>query len=231
MRNLSASIILVSLFATPTAWAENSGFLSDYSNLEPLERSGKAIGYIAPGAADTISRFNRVMVDQPSIIISPDSKYKGAKPSDMVEVGEALRAGVIEGIGDSFPVVEEPGDGAALLSWAVSNIYLKKAKRGVLGYTPVGAVAYGAKKMMTDVVDKTRAFDVVIEIEATDSVSGEVLFAMMYDTAKEGEEVEWEEALAFAQGIGRRVGCRLGNSRLAEGERVDCLAIPLTQAE
>ena len=126
--------------------------------------------------------------------------------------------------------MEEPGDGAALMNWAVSNIHLKKAKRGLLSYTPVGAVAYGAKTLASDIIDKTRAFDVVIEVEATDSATGEVLFAMVYDMSKEeGEEIAWEDALAFANGIGRRIGCRLNNSHLTENERVDCLNISLTQ--
>jgi hypothetical protein len=47
------------------------------------------------------------------------------------------------------------------MSWAVSNIRLNKAKRGLLTYTPVGAVAYGAKTLASDVIDKTRAFDLV----------------------------------------------------------------------
>lgn len=229
MRISNLIIATAFLASSSAALAQDSGFLTDYSNLEPLAGSGNAKAYVAPGAVDAIARFNKVMVDQPSIIISPDSKYKGAKPADIAEVGEMLRAAVTQGIAGSFPVVEEPGEGAALLSWAVSNIYLKKAKRGLLGFTPVGAVAYGAKQLASDVVDNTRAFEVVFEVEATDSVTGEVLFAMVYDMADGKKEVEWEDALEFAEGIGERIGCRLNNARLAEANRVNCLTIPLDE--
>jgi hypothetical protein len=219
--------MLATSLATTIVTAEDSGFLSDYSLLTTDDQSGFTRAYIAPGAVDRIAQFNQVMIDQPSIIISADSKYKGAKPNDILEVSEMLRTAMSEGVSESFPVVTEPGEGAALISWAVSNVYLKKAKRGLLGYTPVGAVAFGAKNMMSDVIDKTRASDVVFEIEATNSLTGEVFFAMIYELPQEKKEAEWGDALALANGIGKRIGCRLNNSRLAVDERTDCLAIPI----
>jgi hypothetical protein len=132
-----------------------------------------------------------------------------------------------EGVSQSFPVVSEPGDGAALMSWAVSNVYLKKAKRGLLSFTPVGAVAYGAKKLASDAIDNSRAYDVVFEVEGTDSTTGEVFFAMTINMAEAGDEVEFESGLMLANGMGRRIGCRLNNSRLAVDQREDCLAIPI----
>jgi len=222
---------IFSLFAVSLAWAEDSGFLSDYSILTPDDEYGFTRAYIAPGALERIAQFNQVMIDQPSIIISADSKYRGAKPNDVLEVSEMLRTAMSEGVSESFSVVTEPGEGAALISWAVSNIYLKKAKRGVLGYTPVGAVAFGAKNMVSDVVDKTRAYDVIFEVEATNSLTGEVFFAMVYEMSDKQKETEWGDALALANGIGKRIGCRLSNSRLAVDDRADCLAIPVTAVD
>ena len=144
--------------------AADDGFLSDYSKLSDGGQSGFTRVYIAPNAVDVMGRFDSVMVDFPEFFIDPSSKYKGLKPNDAVIVGQDLRAAVIEGIGQSVKVVDEPGENTGLISWAISNIRLNKAKRGVLGYTPVGAVAYGAKKALSDVVDKTRAFDVTFEV-------------------------------------------------------------------
>jgi hypothetical protein len=225
------SLALVATLISTGAMAEDSGFLTDYSKLTDGGASGFTRAYIAPGALETIARFNKVMIDQPSFVISPDSKYKGVKPNDIVVVGEELRAAVIDGVRTRFEVVEEPGDGAAVMSWAVTNLRLTKAKRGLLSYTPVGAVAYAGKTVMSDVVEKTRAFDVVFEVEATDSVTGEVLFAMVYDMTKKGEEAQWGDALALANGLGQRVGCRLRNASLAAADREDCLGIPISAAE
>jgi hypothetical protein len=142
-------------------------------------------------------------------------------------VAESLRASMIEGVETRITVSEEPGEDVGLVSWAVSNIRVNKAKRGVLSYTPVGAVAYGAKTLASDVIDKTRAFDVVLEGEVTDSVTGEVLFAMVLDVTEAGEEAQWGDALALTNRFGQRLGCRIKNARLPVEEREDCLAIPI----
>ena len=168
------------------------------------------------------------MIDQPSFVISPDSKYRGVKPSDINSVGEALRAAVIEGVESRFKVVDKAGDGAILMSWAVSNIRLDKAKRGLLTYTPVGAVAYGAKTLASDVIDKTRAFDLVFEVELTDALTDEVLFALVYAPTEAGEEAKWGDVQVLATGLGQRLGCRLMNARLPKQDRENCLAIPVS---
>lgn len=218
---------LVFLIAS-SALAEDSGFLTDYSKLAPGGEYGFTRVYSAPGAADAIARFGQVMIDQPTFVISPDSKYKGVKPSDITSVGEALRAAVIEGVESRFKVVDEAGDGAILMSWAVSNIRLDKARRGLLTYTPVGAVAYGAKTLASDVIDKTRAFDLVFEVELTDAQTDEVLFALVYAPTSAGEEAKWGDVQALATGVGQRLGCRLMNARLPEQDRENCLDIPIS---
>ena len=220
---LMASCVLVA----PSLQAENVDFLSDYSKLTDGAGTGFTKVYIAPGAFDATGRLTSVMVDQPQIFVDPDSKYKGIKPADAAAVAEALRGALIQGIGESIDVVDEPGESTGLFSWAVTNIYLKKKKRGLLGYTPVGAVAYGVKTQMTDVVDKTEAFSVTFEAEATDAATGNVLFAMVFDLSEEKVEAEWGDALALAEGLGRRIGCRMNNAALAESQRADCMEIPI----
>lgn len=207
--------------------AENVDFLSDYSKLTEGGNTGFTRVYIAPGALDSLRGLNSVLVDQPEFFIDPKSKYKGMKPADAEVVGEELRAAMIRGIGESVNVVNEPAEGSGLITWAVTNIRLNKARRGVLGYTPVGAVAYGVKKQLSDVVDKTRAFDVTFEIEAIDAETGEVLFAMVFDMAEAGVEAEWGDALVLTEGVGKRISCRMTNTRLAASEQVDCQSIPI----
>ena len=229
MRKL-LTIAAISLVVSSSLWAENSGFLTDYSLLKPGTLAFDQ-EYIAPGALERIAEFDRVMIDEPSFFISEDSKYKGVKPSDIAEVAAMMRGAMVDGVSGRFPVVDAPRAGAVLISWAVGNIRLKKAKRGLLGYTPIGAVAYGAKQLASDVVDKTRAYDVVFEFEATDSSTGEILFAFVFEMSEEDEVVEFEEALAFAFGLGQRMGCRLHNARVSEAEKEDCLQISLEPQE
>lgn len=222
-----AALLTTVALASPTLNAQDVNFLSDYSKLTDGSGTGFTKVFIAPGAFGKVANLTALMVDQPEIFIDPKSKYKGIKPSDATAVAEMLRAALIEGIGTSIPVVDEPGDSTGLISWAVTNVRVNKKKRGVLGYTPVGAVAYGVKTQMTDIVDKTQAFDVVFELEGSDINTGEVYFAMVYDFKEEGVKEVWQNALELAEGLGKRVGCRVKNTGLAENQRQDCMSISL----
>lgn len=228
MKLSNLTLIAASCLASASLSAADSGFLTDYSTLTEGGKTGFTKAYVAPGAFDKVGRFDSVMVDSPEFFVDPKSKYKGYKPADAAVVGEDLRAALIEGIGNAVTVVDEPGENTALLSWAVTNIRLNKKKRGVLGYTPVGAVAYGAKKALSDVVDNTRAFDVTFEVEGTDAKTGEVLFAMVFDLAEQGVEVDWDDAIALSTGLGKRIGCRINNPSLPAEKRKDCVTIPVT---
>lgn len=226
---LGKALALISLccLISPGLQAENVDFLSDYSSLSSDTETGFTKAYASPVANKRIKGITGVMIDLPEFFIDPNSKYKGIKPGDAIVVGTELRDAMIRGIEESLPVVDEPGEGVDLISWAVTNIRVEKKKRGVLGYTPVGAVAYGVKKQLSDVVDKTRAFDVVFEVEATDLESGEVLFAMVLDLEEAGIKAEWGNALALAEGLGRRIGCQVNNTKLPDNERAECKAIPI----
>lgn len=88
MKYQTAILLIFCVLFSSNVLAEDSGFLTDYTKLSPGGNSGFTRAYIAPGAPDAIARFGSVMVDQPSFVISPKSKYKGLKPSDSVVVGE-----------------------------------------------------------------------------------------------------------------------------------------------
>jgi hypothetical protein len=136
-----------------------------------------------------------------------------------------LRDAAIRGVQDLYPVVMEPGEGVALARWAISNVRIDKAKRGILNYTPPGAIIHGVKKARSDVVDKTRAFDVILELEVSDSLTDEVFMSATLDVTETGKELTWGDATAIAEALGKRMACRLNNSRLAESDREDCLSI------
>lgn len=80
---------------------------------------------------------------------------------------------------------------------------------------------------MNGIVDKTRAFNVRFELEEIDTRTEKVLFAMVYDMAKSGVEASWADALALAEGLGKRAACRTSNFSRDVKNRVDCMAIPI----
>lgn len=222
-----------------TAVAQDSGFLSDYSQLQFSGEHGNAMVFVADGAMEMLAQYDSIMIDQPELFISADSKYKGMKPDTMTMLAENLRAAITLGVQDRYGVVESPGDSTLYMRMAASNLYVQKAKRGLLSFTPVGAVAKAVHDAASEFLDKNTLVEMTLEAEILDSTTGKVLVAMVIqrgqrkDKAKhlKQEPATWEELRAITVALGARLGCRLDNARLPEDQRLNCLEISLKGAE
>jgi len=179
------------------------------------------------------------MNDQPELFISADSKYKCMKPDTMTMLAENLRAAITLGVQDRYGVVESPGDSTLYMRLAASNLYVQKAKRGLLSFTLVGAVAKAVHDAASEFLGKNTLVEMTLEAEIQDSTTGKTLVAMVIrrgqrkDKAQllEQEPVTWEELRVITVALGARLGCRLDNARLPENQRKNCLDISLQAAE
>ena len=224
---------LVLMLLLQTAGAEESGFLNDYSQLQ--SREGDMLGrvYIAPGALDALAAYNSVMVDQPEVFIAADTKYKGAKPDHLKQLADTLRLALVERFeAGGYSVVDEPVAGVVYMRWAVTDLYLKKKKRKLLAYTPIGFVVHGTAQMaIRDLWKKIDIVELNLEAEFVDSQSGEVLSAVVAERGarkakgQKQELVSWEDLDATMKTFGERLRCNLDNARRASADREDCAAI------
>ena len=227
---------MASLLLSVSSLAEDNNFLTDYTVLSEDTEYGHRMVYVTPGAFERMVDFHKVMIDQPEIFLDPESKYKGMKPDTMVNLAEGLRQAVITGVSEEWEVTEEPGESVLFVRWALTNMYIKKPKRGLLSYTPVGAIAHAAMGAGDEFVEKNTLVEITLEMELLDSVSGEILAAAILQRGQrkdkamdiDEEAAGWDELMAVATGLGKRLGCRLNNARVPEGEREDCVAIPIT---
>ena len=129
------------LLCTTDLVADDSGFLSDYSQLKPVKGTDIQM-YTAPNAYTDLKNYTAVMIDQPELVIAEDSKYKGIKPDDAKAVADTMRKALSDAVtrNGRVKVVDKPGPGVLYARMAASNVHLKKKSRGVLGYTPAGFV-------------------------------------------------------------------------------------------
>ncbi len=203
-----------------------SGFMSDYSQLEKVTDGTAEYRYVAPGGEDQLAKYNAVMIDQPEIFIANDSPYRGVKPKQLDAFAESLRAGIAAAMSDRMYVVNRPGENVLYVAVAASNLKLKKKKKGVLGYTPIGLVSGAVRgAATTDIAKKADLQGLVFEMEAFDSISGERIVAVIDTIGIEAESpATWEELDAFMAKYGRLIQCRFDNARLPAEQRVDCLA-------
>ena len=221
--------LTIGIFSVPSLAEENfSGFLGDYEELQPAEDVWLSYVYTGPDFRQKVSDTTAFMVDQPEIFIAPDSKYKGMKPDDMKMMADSMRAIFAEALVEEYQIAASPGPNTLIMRMAFTNLHLKKKGRSLLGYTPVGFVASGAKRaLMNDFVDNILLTEVVWEAEILDSQTGERYGALIINLGNKDTKKEftsWEQLIEAIDVGAHRVLCRLDNAKAAEGEMRDCLA-------
>ncbi|MEH6570682.1 MAG: DUF3313 domain-containing protein [Halioglobus sp.] len=227
LAHLSVLVFSVLLTNPSTLLAQESGFLPDYEGLKfaPGEFGGKTVP--VPGVTEKMASIQKIMIDQPEIFVAKDSAYKGMKPDDARALAEALREALITNMKDKERLVEEPGPDVLYLRIAISDLHLKKKKRRLVSYTPVGIVAHTAKSIVTsNLMKKIDLVGATVEMEALHSITGEHFGSLVLKHAPPGkdspDEATWENLLSNFDALSKQVVCRLANSRLLKEERSDC---------
>jgi hypothetical protein len=156
-----------------------SGFLENYPAFEPdADRKG-ALVYRKTGL--DLKPYSKIMIDPIEIWIAPDSKYKGIKPDDMKILADTFRQTIVDALEPTYPVVSKPGPDVLGIRVAITNVYMTKKKRGLLGYTPAGLVVSTAVKA---VGDNMSLQDAIIEAELLDSLKNERLGVLIDQQSK-----------------------------------------------
>jgi hypothetical protein len=207
-------------------------FLTNYDLLQP--RQGKAgqpgdLAYVAPGALKRLAAYDAIMVDQPEILFSPDSEIRGMKPDDLRTLAEALRDSLSSRLAEGgFAVAQRPGPGVVYLRAALTDVVVKKKKRSLVSYTPAGAVIKAASDVVREAFDKVDFIELTFQGELVDSVSGDVLGALVAprgtrksDGRKE-TRIDLDELNQNMRAWGHRLRCQLENSKLVPEMQKDC---------
>ena len=221
-----AIFVATSAFGAASAQdIQHSDFLTDYSNLKKSADAAMDWEYLAPGV-ENMANYSAVMIDQPEIFIAPNSKYKGMKPDDMKILADEFRTSMAQALSASYMIVDQPGPNVLYLRFAISNVQLKKKKKGLLSYTPVGFVTGSVKSALTnDITKKIDLKGLTIEMEVLDSSSQEQLAALLeIRSGTKDDLASWAELEALIGVYSKRVRCRLDNTRVAEENRIDCLS-------
>jgi len=158
-----------------------SGFLEDYPSFEPDKDRPGALIYRKAGTS--LKDYSKVIMDPVEIWYAPDCKYKGIKPDELKILADAFRAAIVSELEPDYPVVSKSGPGVLGIRMAITNVYVTKKKRGLLGFTPAGLVLSTAVKAIGDNMSLQ---DATIEAELLDSQSNELLGALIDRQHKKG---------------------------------------------
>jgi hypothetical protein len=229
-------MVAATAVAEEGAFPVQEGFLSvgyDSAKFEVREEMGGVdLVYIAPGTLEQLGKYEGVMVDQPEVWIAGDSPYGGAKPDNLKAIADLIRDGLTERlIRGGYNVVETPGPNVVLLRIALTDLYLKKKKRGLLAYTPIGAATKLAADAVRDMLDKVDIIEMALQAEFIDSETDEVLAAVIVKRGARKDKqagqkevrMDFDEFSEVIAEYAARIRCRLDNGKLPKEEWVDCL--------
>jgi hypothetical protein len=223
----AAAVLACALAGIAAAQDYNHTFLSDYSKLQatPLpNNAGTDLLYVPPGTFEKLGKYKAVMVDEPEVLISANSDYKGAKPSDLEAIGALLRKSVSDALtAGGYGIVDSPGPNVAYLKMAVTDLSLKRKKRPLLGYTPAGFVLKAGVDAMRDMMGKYDVMGAAVQGEITDSTSQEVLAQFVGLRGNNSKRMEFDQLNADIKSFASRLRCRLDNTHVPADQRIDCL--------
>ncbi len=231
---LSAILYVPAAFGAEGTFPVEEGFLSvdlDQLTLVREEEHGVDLIYMPAGAFDRIAKYNKLMIDQPEIWLDRDSKYRGAKPDNIKAIADLIRERLTENvINRGYEVVDEPGPDVLYIRVALTDLYLQKEKRGILAYTPAGAVVKLGADQVRDMMSKIDIIEMALQAELLDSQSEEVLLAAVLKrgarkdkaTGQKLVRLDFDDFRAVVQEYSARLTCRLDNARKSESQWIDC---------
>ena len=170
---LSVMLVTASGFA---AEKEHSGFLGDYSGLQPGPEGGAKERYMKPDV--DFKKYNKIMLDSVVFFLAEDAEYKGISAEDMKELSDTFNKAVVDALGKDYPLVAEAGPDVMRVRTAITK--LKPSKPGAATMTtinPVGLAFSFIKKGATG--EYAGVGNTGIEVEFLDSLTNERIGAVV----------------------------------------------------
>jgi hypothetical protein len=228
---LTAGALAATLGPTSIAAAQDvtfdKTFLNDYSRLAPRQNDrGIEFLYISPRAVERTARYEGVMVDEPEILISPDSPYKGAKPENLLSIAHSMRDAMDARLSKGhYKLVDEPGPGVIYVRVALTDLQLDKKKRAILEYTPIGITAGSGFDALKEFQSKFDILKLVFQAEITDSATNEVYaqYVMVVGDGREAAPIDFDKVKENMDEFGERLRCRLDNAQGPVDKQINCL--------
>lgn len=154
----------------------HSGFLGDYSKLQPSAKVDGAMSYVNPGF--DLSKYDKFIIDPIGVNFAPDASGASVDPKTLNDMAQYLRAKLIEDLSRNYQVVDKPGPDTLRLRVAITD--LKKANPifNVHPATKLSGVGLGAAS---------------IEAEGRDASTDEQMFAFIH--TRSGDRMTLVEGL------------------------------------
>ena len=115
-------LILACVFGSGCAstGAQGSGFMKDYSMLQPGEKDEAAMVYIKEGV--DWNSYSAVMIDPVTVWYDSDADYRGIHPRDLVALGDYFEQAMVRNLQGGYKIVAKPGPGVLRFRTAITDV-------------------------------------------------------------------------------------------------------------
>lgn len=159
---------------------KQTGFLQDYSVLEPGPKDGVQFRYLKPGV--DFKNYDKLMIDNVQFFFTDEAGYQGIDPVELKELADAFHEEVIKAIGDSYPMVDSPGPDVMRIRTAITNLEASsQAMSAISTVLPIGLGVSFVKKAATG--EHTGVGRAGMEVEFLDSLTNERIGAAVDERA------------------------------------------------
>jgi len=191
----------------------NTGFLSDYSKLRPLEGTDGTYRYIDSNA--NLRSYTKILIDPVQVFVTPSPDYKGLQPDMLKRMADAFRMEFVGAMLSGYQVVEKPGPDVLRVRLAITGVQPVKPDLGVTDFIPIKAVfnvarsAAGAAPQVAEMSAEAEVLD------ANDRVVGAAVSTRKASkTLPQGEKITWTDlqviAATWAKGLRQQIDAARG---------------------
>jgi len=199
---LTTALFLAAVAATPASWAgqfgdyKPTGFLSDYSKLEPKGDTREAYSFRDPSA--DMGKYDKLMVDRIKIYLKEDAPSRQIDPTELKELADYFHQAIVKAVEPAYPVVNEPGPNVLRLRIAITDLVPNAPESSVVTlvvpFVWVGEAGAGVAKGKAG--STPFLGEATVEAEALDGVSGKQLAA--YIEERVGTKYNWTHGVDTA---------------------------------
>ena len=171
----------------------NSGFLSDYSKLRPVEGKEGVQRYL--DRSTNLKPYTKVFVDPVQVFVSNDPEaYKGLQPDVLKRMADSFNTAFVNAVSTGYQVVNAPGPDVLRVRLAITGVQPVSPPLGVTDFIPIKAV-YNVGR---EVAGKApRVAELTAEMEVLDPQNRQVAAAVVTRqsdrTLPQGEQITWSE--------------------------------------
>lgn len=215
LTGLAASLLLTGCATTGGSGEARSGFLPDYSKLQPVQGREGTERYI--NRSVNIRSANQLYFDPVQVVVSSEGAYKAIDPASLSRIAESFRQAMISEVSKGgYQVVSTPNPEALRLRTAITGLQPVSPDLGVTDFIPIKAV-FNAGRAAAGYAPRTA--EMSAEMEILNGTGQQVAVAVVSrksdKTLAQGDSITWNDLTPIVNAWAKQL--RQGLDELRQG--------------